>query len=183
MAITTTGRMRVKFDAEVVNALANSLGSSTVSISSDKNQALAAGTTGNKINQVWASYGRALTGAASEEIDLFDLAALDIGAGAGKDPVGGTLAILEIVGIMITNDATSVGTLHVGGATAAPGNEWVSLLANSTDIIKILPDGFFAAGTGKDPAYVVADTTNHKIKILASGGAVTYNIVVFGRNA
>lgn len=183
MAVSVTGRMLCTFTADLVNALTNSVASTEASLSLSKNIPLADGTTANKANQAWASYARTLTSGNNEEIDLYDLGSLDIGAGAGKDPVGGAFALAEIVGLLIISDAASVGVVTVGGTTASTGNEWVSFLADKTDLAKIRPGGFLAIGAGTDPGWAVVDSTNHKLKIAAVGGNVTYSIFVLGRNA
>ena len=65
------------------------------------------GTTVNTADRVWEDTARPILSAASENIDLYDLAAFDIGAGAGLDALGQALAFAEIVCILVENNATS----------------------------------------------------------------------------
>lgn len=186
MADTLTGvSVEVDFVATLTNALTNSLASPYARLTKNKKLTLTDGTIANKADKVWASEDRTLSSAANEEIDLYDLGSIDIGAGAGKDPLGGTLAFAEIVAILIvaedgTADAT---TLEIGGESAATGNEFVSIFGADTDSLKIKRNGFFFIASPGDPAYAVADSTNHKLKITATGGAAVYSIYILGRSA
>lgn len=144
--------------------------------------ALTNGTTANKADRIWHDPARTLTGATSETIDLFDLASVDIGAGAGKDALGQSGGFAEIVAILVENDATSTGNLTLGGdGTTACWNSW----ANGDDdavIGPIKPGGFAFLFQPSDPAFAVADTSNHLLKI-ASSATLEYSITVLGRSA
>lgn len=186
MADTLTNvALEAKFTATLTNALANNLGSPAVKIAKALKLALTDGTTGNKADKLWASEGRELGSGTDEELDLYDLGSVDIGAGAGKDPLGGSLALAEIVALLVvcesgTADAT---TLTIGGATDSTGNEFNSIFGDDSDLVKIKRNGFFFIASPGDPAYAVADTTNHVLKIAAVGGAAVYSIYVLGRSA
>jgi len=43
--------------------------------------------------------------------------------------------------------------------------------------------GLFLLAAPDDPAYAVADTSNHLLRVNASGGNITYDIAILGRNA
>lgn len=144
--------------------------------------ALSSGTTANKANCFWQDRSRTLSGAATEDLDLFDLAAFNIGAGAGKDALGQTWVGAELVAMIVTVDAASVGNLEVGGkgTTAA----WNSLFAADDDAkITLFPGGSFMVFAPADPAYAIADTSNHLLTFTANGGAVTYSVAMLCRNA
>jgi|SRR6056300_1053649 hypothetical protein len=140
------------------------------------------GTTDSEFNRLWESKARAITSGNNEDIDVYDLGTLDIGAGAGLDALGQSWAIAEICGIHITNRSTSVGSLVVGGngTTAA----WNSIFNGDDDAVTILPPNCeMALFTASDPAWAVADTSNHLLRIAASGGDVTYDITILARSA
>ncbi len=144
---------------------------------------LVTGTGAGQADRVWQSRLRALTSGANEDIDLYDLGSLDIsGAGAGRDAVGQLQTLAEIVGLMVINESTSAGSLLVGGngGTAT----WNSLM-NASDSAKLIlpPDSFICIGARNDPAWAVADSTNHLLRFEASGGNVTYSLFVIGRSA
>jgi hypothetical protein len=186
MADTLTNvSLEVNFLATLTNALTNSLAAPFAKLAKNKKLTLTDGTIINKADKVWGSEDRALSSGANEEIDLYDLGSIDIGAGAGKDPLGGALALAEVVALLVVcEDGTADNAvLTVGGATAATGNEFNSIFGADTDLVKTKRNGFiFIAAPGAD-AYAVADTTNHKLKIAAVTGNVVYSIYVLGRSA
>lgn len=143
---------------------------------------LSSGTGANAADRIWSDLDRALSSGATEDIDVYDLAAFDIGQGAGKDASGASWALAEVVCLLVYNASTSAGTLLVGGkgTTAA----WNSIFNGDDDAkLPIVPGGWFQIFAPTDPAYAVADTSNHLLKMEASGGAVTYGVVIIGRSA
>jgi hypothetical protein len=172
-----------KLSSTLRNALGTALATSSAKVERSLEYSLTDGTTANKADKVWGSDSRALTSGTNEEIDLYDLGSLDVGAGAGKDPLGEAWAIAEIVGFMVVSESNSVGNVEVGGATAATGNEFNSWVGDDSDKVKVRPGGFCMFFAPGDPAYAVADATNHKLKIAAAGGDVTYSIYVLARSA
>lgn len=135
------------------------------------------GTTSSKANRWIQNTDRALTSGNSEDLDLYDLAGFD----ATTDLVGTTVTFADIVGLVIRNQSSSAGNLAVGGK--GDSTAWTSLLANNSDILTILPGAAIALCVSSDPGYAVVDTTNHILKMAASGGDVTYDIWILGRNA
>jgi hypothetical protein len=176
-----TASVKVNFSGSLINTLTNSLAAPSALVEAAIAMSLTDGTAADKADKLWASKSRALVGATSETLDLYDLGSVDIGAGAGKDPLGGTLALVEIVAILIYNSTSSTGTLTIGadGTTAA----WNSIFNGDDEAaVTVKPGGFFAIGSPTDPAYAVADTSNHLLKI-ASSANLTYDIYVLGRSA
>src|SRR5579872_1497365 len=51
----------------------------------------------NQANRFWQSTARILASGGSETINLYSFAGIDIGAGAGNGPLGGAMALTEIV--------------------------------------------------------------------------------------
>ncbi len=136
---------------------------------------LSNGSGANQAQNWWQSTARALASGAYETLNLYDLAGVDIGAGAGNNPLGIPLINADIVGIMVVVESTSAGALLIGGdGTSAC---WTSLLDGSATAA-IGP--FHAGGVllAADPAsgFPVTNTTNCNLKMTASGGAVTYDI-------
>jgi len=145
--------------------------------------ALSSGTAANKADRIWTSLARALASGGNESIDLYDFGSLDIGGGAGRDAVGQLITLAEIVAILIQNNASSAGGLIIGGEGS--GAAWNSGFGGSDSAVTptIAPGGWWQLFTPADPALVVTDTTNHLLKIAATGGAVTYDIHILGRSA
>jgi hypothetical protein len=162
----------------------NTLTDSSIAKFNDKfsiNDSLATGTEVDQADRLWFSKGRVLATGTSEDIDVYDLASVDIGAGSGSDALGQSFALTELVALVVHNKAAS-GNLKVGGkgTTAA-----FSSLFDSDDDAKIIvkAGGFAILYAPADPAYEVADTSNHVLKVQASGGEVTYDILIIGRSA
>jgi hypothetical protein len=175
-----------KLTIDFSTTLRNVVNSQTASVKVLKNiaQTFLDGTITDKCDKVWFSENRALVGGTNEELDLYDLGSVDIGAGAGKDPLGGTLALAEIVTILVYVESTSVGTLEIGGTSSATGNEFNSIFgADAHNVKGLKAKSVFLIHNPADPAFAVADTTNHKLKMAAVGGAVDYSIYIFGRSA
>lgn len=168
--------------ATLKNTLADGTTAFSGSVGRQVKLTLTSGITANKADRGWEAVSRALADAATEDIDLYDLASVDIGGGAGKDASGQAFVAAEIVGLLIHNSPDSVGSLKVGGKGTAAA--WNSIFDGDDDAKLVLPPGAFVAlGCPADPAWAVADTTNHLLKMEASGGAVTYTIALLARSA
>ncbi len=144
--------------------------------------AITNGSTGaNKANRFWQSSGRPITSGSSETLDLYDFGGIDIGAGAGNDIFGLPLTLSAIVAILIRNHSTSTGSLTIGGDGTT--HAWNSPLSASdtATIGPITPDGVLTLLDVSATGFPVADVTNHLLKIAASGGNVTYDIFILGR--
>ncbi len=143
----------------------------------------ASGTGAGQADRFWQSTGRTLTSGGSEDLDMYDLGSLDIsGAGAGRDANGQIWTVAEIAGILVYNRPTSAGKLLIGGKNTAAA--WSELFnANDDAELTLPPSGIFLLASTNDPAWAVADTSNHLLTMLASGGAVTYDVYLLGRSA
>ena len=113
----TSPRVVATITASLANSIDNGVTSAgaTQGFSFTPATALANGTSANQCDRVWSSTARALSTSATENIDLYDLAAFDIGGGAGKDATGQAFTNVELVALLIVNKSTSVGNLLVGG--------------------------------------------------------------------
>lgn len=101
---------------------------------------LSNGTGANQADTVWGDSGRALSSAATENIDVFDLGSINIDGGAGKDSLGQAVANVEIVGILIHHES-GTGTLLVGGEGSAA--TWNSLFNSDDDAKAVVKPGGF----------------------------------------
>ena len=144
---------------------------------------LSSGTGLNQADRIWGDLDRSLSSGGTEDVDLYDLAAFDIGAGAGKDAAGQAWALAEVVVLFVYSASTSVGDLYCGGKAATTAFNSIFKSADDDAALIIKPGGWFQIFAPTDPAYTVTDVSNHLLKMEASGGAVTYGIVVIGRSA
>ena len=140
------------------------------------------GTGSGQANKIVKAAGKTLT-STTTTIDMYDLGTLDVGAGAGRDNLGQTVALAEIVMVLIYVHPTSTGTLIVGGEGS--GAAWNSPF-NGSDSAKIGPfpaKSIVMLGTSDASGFAVADSTNHLLQLEASGGTVNYDLVIIGRTA
>lgn len=182
MADSLSATIKASIIATFSNDLTNSTGTSSVTLDFPFSLTTSDGTTTNKADKAWPSKARSLSGATSETIDIYDFGAIDIGTGGGEGPLGNTITLTEIVAIIIQNNSTSTGNLTIGGdgTTAA----WNSIF-NASDTAELgpfPPGGFFIISAGADPAFAVADTDNHLLK-MASSATLTYDLLIIGRSA
>jgi len=179
-SLTTKIELRVTATSQDSREDAGESGNAeTIQIGDRLTKTLTQGTGASLANRGWESKDRALADTISEDIDLYDFGSINIGAGAGKDCHGDSLALTGIKGLYVFNHADSVGNLLVGGIGATTA--WMPLFNSNDDAeLVIHPGGGFAVFTPTAAGYAVADTTNHLLHMLASGGAVTYDITVIG---
>lgn len=175
------GTLDLKFSGNYKNTLTDSY-APTLPITTDQIAiSLSGGTGDNQADRLWPSKSRALTGGSSETIDIYDLGSVDIGAGAGLDPLGQAFAQAGLMGIVVILAAGSAGSLHVdtslvNGHTGLLDGT-VKLKATSTykSVFVIMVP---AAAVG-----AITDGSNHLIKFEAVGGNVTYDAYLLGRSA
>ena len=151
----------------------------TVDPSVSTSRTYTSGTGANQVNRIKKDIAIALESAATVDLDLFDFA----GFADANDILGNALGTMaELVELKIDVDASSTGTLLVGNnGTGAAFN---SIFNGDDDAAIPLPPGagmhlYCSAAT----AWAIADSTNHLLRLTASGGAVTGNVVVMGRSA
>lgn len=176
--------LRADFYGSLENAqtAAGESGETTKTLFGEKNTIeFTGGTAANQANRVWASEGRVLAAATPETIDVYDFGALDIGGGAGKDQMGGAIALIGIKGLYIKVDPASAGPLFVGGegTTAA----WNSLFPDApvpdTATLTIPVGGILFLTDPSAAGMAVADTTNHLLQMESTLGC-TYDIAIIG---
>lgn len=176
-----TGKIKIEFQGTITNTLENAavvshtLGSTQVV----NNLFRTSGVSAEQINRGWASEGRALSSGASETIDIYDFAGVDIGAGAGNDALGQALTLEEIVGILIVQTA-GPGRLEF---IPAVSNGWTPLGSHTVALGNALKEGaWWGQGMNDTDAFDVADASSHRITFTANGGAVEYSVYILGRH-
>jgi hypothetical protein len=138
------------------------------------------GTAANQANRIWQDQGRPITSGANEDLNVYSYAGIDIGGGAGNDALGQAMALIEIVALLIYNQTGSAGNLLIGGqGTANAWTSWIS--SNAATLGPVKPGGLFQLGMPGQPAMAVGNANNNLLRVAASGGNVTYNIFILGR--
>lgn len=182
MADSLTASIKASIDGNFTNTLTNSGGTVAVNIAKSIVLSITDGTTTGKADKIWNSTARSLSGANSESIDVYDFGAIDIGTGVGEDALGNPLTLADIVALIIENNSSSTGNLTIGGEGSAAAWNSIFNTSDTAEIGPLPPGGFFIIGSGNDPAFAVADSSNHLLK-LTSSATLTYDIVIIGRSA
>lgn len=180
-----SGIAKFEMGGTITNLLdADGTGTASVGVKQTVSQEFSTGTGVGQADRIWQDNGRSLNQSASEDLDLYDLAAFDTGAGAGNDALGQAWVVAEISGIMVQNASTSTGSLIIGGDGAATAFNTLFNGADDGQIGPIPPGGMFSVYYPTNPSMVVADSTNHLLTFTESGvGALTYNVTIIGRSA
>jgi len=139
---------------------------------------LSTGTIADSADIYYQQTDTALLSAANDDLDMYDLASF----AAAVDFFGAAIVNVEIVALAIRNQASSSGDLVFGGEGSAAA--WNSLFsASDTSTMTLTPGGIFLIALPENPALTVADTSNHLLRINASGGNITYDLAFLGRSA
>jgi hypothetical protein len=141
---------------------------------------LQSGVEANQVNRVWVDTDRTLTSGNTADIDLYDFAGEDIGAGSGNDGLGLPLAMEEIVTFAIKQTAGS-GRLELMPTNPTNYATWMPSLTVSNGAA-LKTNGFFLMYQPDTDAFDVVDGSSHVIRVGADGGSITYDVYVLGRH-
>jgi hypothetical protein len=166
-----TGSLSLTFDA--TNKKTSDFSTPTETIKLAIAKAIADGTGVNQANRAFFDT-RTLSGTTSENISMFSIL-------GSPDNVGQTYAITRVYALIIENKNLVAGNfILVGGEGSSAA--WKSPFNGSaTEKLKVEPGGVLILLAPSAAGYVVANTTNHLLKIDCPGAtAVDYNIGVVG---
>jgi len=143
---------------------------------------LSNGTTANKADRLVQDRDRELGSGNTRDLDMYSIGNMEP-RGTGLDLLGNTVTLAEVVTVLIYNHpGDSAGNLLVGGK--GDSTAWNSPFNGDDDAVMVaVPGGWLMLHAPTDPAYAVADGSNHILQLEASGGDVTYDIAVLGRSA
>lgn len=143
---------------------------------------LTSGIGANQGNRGWESKNRTLSSAATETLDLYDMAGVDIGAGAGLDGLGQAILFEEIAFIVIVNENAidAAGQLEIEPDAS---NGWAPIGTHTAATGGALRgQGILAKGQPAEQGFEITDASSHRIKFTANGGDVTYSLYLIARN-
>ena len=134
----------------------------------EHSSALTTGFNWNEAEAVFYTLSGTLADAESVTLDLTNLT---------RTVFGDTqvTSLVDLRGLIISNEVEGEGTLIVGDAGA---NEWSEMFGADGETIKVEPSSPFMIGNILDGWDV--DATNKNLKITASGGEVTYSLAIIG---
>lgn len=136
--------------------------------------ALTHGTGDGQASKVFHDEGRSLNSGVNESLDIYLLNNFQV----STDPLRNIITFAGIKGIIVYNRSTSAGNLLVGGNNTAAA--W-SQPFNSDDAAKLkLPPDSGVFLFSNRAGWSVTDATDHLLRIEASGGNCTYDIILLG---
>lgn len=129
----------------------------------------------------WALNDYDLTVAAGDlDIDLYDLASIDVGAGAGVDNLGHTHANARIVSLMIRHQEDgNGGTLRINqNGTAA---SWTANGAIPDSLDYSLKEGASIVWYFGETGETVTDATDHLLRLDAVTATCTLDVIFYSK--
>jgi len=146
------------------------------------NLALTSGNGSSQANRAWERKSVTISSGATVDIDLYDFAGIDIGAGEGMDALGQAMALEEIVLFVLIAESTSLGELEL--MPANPSNHWAcapALTVANGNALKA--GGALIMLQPNHQAFDVYDGDSHVIRLGANGGDCVYSLYILGRSA
>jgi len=176
-------RANLRFSSSVRNTLDDDITVSVTHPNLNYNPSLSNGLGNNQANRGWQSTDRTLASGATETLDLYDMASIDIGAGAGLDGLGQSFSPCDnILGIVIVNEnaITADGQLEI---SPDPSNGWTPIGTHTVATGGALRgQSMLAKFCPADDGFEVTDASNNMIRMTANGAAVTYSMYLIYRH-
>ena len=134
----------------------------------------------NQISRAWCDTDRSLASGNTEDIDIYDFAGEDIGAGDGRDGLGLLIEMDEVVTFCVRH-VSGAGRLELMPTNPTAYCTWVpSLTVTNGGALKA--GGLFLMHQPAADGFDVQDGVSHVIRIGASGGDIVYNLYIVGRH-
>lgn len=137
----------------------------------------------NQVDRVWGDNDLFVPTATPVDLDLFDFATIDIGAGVGLDALGQPAGFAKVIGLMVVNKSLTAN-LDVGNnATAAAfGQPFVNSADPDTAALRIGPGGTLLLINPSLAGYPVTDTSDHLLR-LSSDADLNCAVLLAGRSS
>jgi hypothetical protein len=142
--------------------------------------AISDGVSAGEVNRAWEDRARTLASGATEDIDLYDLGAIDIGAGAGCDGLGQAIILEEIVTLVIKH-VSGTGKLEIMPTNPTAYATWVPKMTVALGNA-LKAGGLLLMHQPDTAAFDISDTVSHVIRLGANGGDLVYDIMILGRH-
>jgi hypothetical protein len=139
------------------------------------------GVSASQANRGWRTTSESISSGATQDIDLYDFAGFDIGAGAGNDALGLALNLEEIVTIIIKH-RSGAGRLEIM-PTPLPTHPvaWLPTLTVANGGA-LKTGGVFMMHQPDTDAFDIQDGVSHILRLKANGGAVLFDLYILGRH-
>lgn len=180
MSRTATSEIKLSFQSTIRNTLTNNDTASATVAGTVLTGKIDDGIAADEANRAWRTTSRTISANTNLDIDLYDFAGLDIGAGAGLDALGQELILEEIV-TLILKHASGTGRLEIMPSAPAGALAWApSLTVANGGALKA--GGVLMLHQSDTDAFDVADGVSHVLRLRANGAAVTFDLYLLGRN-
>lgn len=136
------------------------------------------GAEANQANQPWEREWTISSGA-TEDLDVYDLGSVDIGAGAGNDMLGQSFQCEELVAIMVIVTG-GTGSLEINPTNPTNKLTWSPTLTVANNGA-LQTNGLFLISNPGVEGLDVTDASSHVIRFGANGGDVTLRVILIGR--
>lgn len=175
--------LRLNANYQLRNTLTDTTKTATVDLGGALlNLTLTDGNGQNQANRAWERKSVTILSGQTADIDLYDFAGIDIGGGSGKDALGQSMALEEIVFFCLIAESTSVGSLEL--MPANPANYWACAPALTAALGNALKaGGMLMMLQPNHQAFDVYDASSHVIRLGANGGNCVYSLYIVGRSA
>lgn len=177
---SATGNVRLAFDATIQNMMDDSKPSASAALGETLSQRLTTGVSANMIDRAWEDSSRALASGVTETINFASLTGIDIGAGAGNDPLGLACEFEEIV-LVVIRQISGTGRLEINPTIPANNLAWMPQKTTVND--GALRNGsWYAEFRPGEDGLAVTPGSSQNVNFKATGGPVVYAIYIFGRH-
>ncbi len=139
------------------------------------------GVSANQGNRFWENKSLEIANAATTDLDLYDLAAQDIGAGTGRDAIGQLIVFEEVMTLIIKNASTSTGNLEIRPTDPANPAAWVPIMTTALGNA-LKPGGVMMIHQPSTDGFDITDASNHLLRLGAVSGAITVEVYILARH-
>lgn len=161
--------LSVSFGATLNNALDLQSASSVLTYA--QSLGFASGTGANQADKIFSDT-RTIAASGTDDLDL---------AGVLLDPLGGTITMARLKGLIVKASAANTNNVVMGVGT----NPITTILGGTTPTLNIRPGGLLVLFAPDAVAYVVTAATADILRFANSGAGtgVTYDVVLIGASA
>lgn len=180
---TAVSEIKLNFKSTIKNLLTGSVISSTLSVGKQVlSGQIETGVSASQANRAFERRSITITSGNTEDIDLYDLGSIDLGAGAGMDGLGQAWVAEEIVTLIIHQVGGDTGArLEIMPSSPTGALAWAPSLT-------VANGGALRAGalmmlhSTHTEAFDINDGVSHVLRLKANGGDAIYDIFVLARH-
>lgn len=181
----TGTQLKLTVSSTITNTLAGGSDTATSQFQFTVTDSLSNGVQAGEATRAWQYKNQTISSGGNTVIDLYDFGSIDVGAGAGLDAVGQSMALLELVAIIIKNENENTVDYELEIEPDST-NGWTPIGTHTNESSgtggALRGGGIFLKYQPSEAGFLVTDASSHRIKLSAVGGDVDYSIWVLGRH-